>query len=208
MNIWPFLITRNKSLGYQLVVAPDFLVKAKMTGVLLYVTEGSLSEESEIYSRQVIDDQNDKTMTIVYRVTNATDDNGKLLLDGFGRSINQTIGFVQPEQITSSTIPMSILEQVFHTLQEPMQQFWEEDTEFSPVMASAMEWPTNTATTPYYKLIRLDSYRVNESKVNNQSDSQAKGKVENSSDYSTDFDDPQQNLLLRLFKLLWNWLTK
>lgn len=203
MKIWPFLITRNKSLGYQLVVAPDFLVDAKTASVLLYVTEGELSAEVEAYSRQIEDAQIGKTTTIVYRVTQAMDESGLLLKDGYGRHITQTIGIVLPEQISSNTVPRQIFDEVLPLIQKPLRQFWQAETTFPMAKAPAIEWSVNLASTPSYKLIDLGTYQVAPSKSNQQSPSQPNGKVED--DQS---DDSSQNLLIRLFMLLRNWFNK
>lgn len=200
MKIWPFLITRNKSLGYQVVVAPDFLVDARKTGVLLYVTEGNLSEKSEAYVRQIIDEQQNETGTVVYRIRNAIDDKGELRRDGFGRSITEIIGLVLPEKLSSSTISMLVLDHISQILEESIQQFWQADTHFPVLRASALEMSPQIDNPAHYTLINLNPYQLSESKPVKPSESSAK--IETIDDH-----DSQQNMLLRLFTTLWNWLT-
>lgn len=200
MKIWPFLITRNKSLGYQVVVAPDFLVDARKTGVLLYVTEGDLSEESEAYVRQIIDEQQNQTGTVVYRIRNAIDDRGEMRRDGFGRSITETIGLVLPEKLSSSTISMLILDHVSQILEESIQQFWQADNQFPVLRATAQELSLQIDSPACYTLINLNPYQLSESKPEKPSESSKK--IETNGDH-----DSQQNMLLSLFTSLWNWLT-
>lgn len=200
MRIWPFLITRNKSLGYQVVVAPDFLVDARKTSVLLYVTEGDLSEKSEAYVRQITDEQQNQTSTVVYRIRNAIDDRGELRRDGFGRSITETIGLVLPEKLSSSTMSMLILDHVSQVLEESIQQFWQTDTQFPVLRAPALEMSLQTDSPAHYTLINLNPYQLSESKSVKPSESSKK--IETNDDH-----DSQQNMLLSLFTSLWNWLT-
>lgn len=200
MKIWPFLITKNKSLGYQVVVAPDFLVDARKAGILLYVTEGDLSEKSEAYVRQIIDRQRNQTVTVVYRIRNAINDRGDIRKDGFGRSVTETIGAILPEELPSRTIPMPVLERVFQTLDESIQQFWRAEAPFPAVKASALDWPLQNASAPYYTLINLSPYLVNEAEAETPLESDTKIETHG-------MRDSQQNTLLGLFVSLWNWLT-
>jgi hypothetical protein len=200
MKIWPFLITRNKTLGYQVVVAPDFLVEAHMTSVLLYVTEGDLLETSEAYARQIIDEQHSQTVTVIYQIRNAKNDRGEVRKDGFGRTVTETIGLVLPEKLSSSVIPTHILDQLSQTLEESIQQFWLAETHFPVLKASALEWPLQIDDTACYTLINLSPYQISESKSAEPSKSSTK--IE-----TNDARNSQQNMLLRLFVSFWNWLT-
>jgi hypothetical protein len=196
MKIWPFSITRNKSLGYQLVVAPDFLVEAQMASVLLYVTEGELSQQTEAYCRQIKDSQIDKTISVIYRIMVANDSHGQVLKDGFGRPITLTTGIVLPSPIPSTKVPRQLFTQMMQQIQEPLEQFWRAETAFQIVKAKSLDWSVNFELSPHYNLIELDSYHVAPPKSNNNPKKEK------------EYNDSTQNLLIRLFTLLWTWLKK
>lgn len=170
-----------------------------MTGVLALVTKGDLSETSEAYARQIIDKKRGQTVTVVYRVANATNDTGAMLKDAFGRPIAETTGIVLPEEILSSTIPAYMLDRALDAFRESIQRFRRADTEFPVLKAAPLEWPRGAESGPSYRLVNLDPYKLGQPDPPNQLQAAV---VE-----SKPAKDVQQNLLLRLFKQLWNWLT-
>ena len=92
IEVWPFLVSRNRYLDYRTVVAPDFICEAKISNLLARVAEGDLTEPNQAIISWVVNSKVDD-FTIVFQVVTATErdidteGNDRVLKDQFGREI-------------------------------------------------------------------------------------------------------------------------
>ncbi|XWK90052.1 MAG: hypothetical protein U7127_08395 [Phormidium sp.] len=139
IQAWPFLISRNQSIDYKTVVAPDFIAQAKIRSLLGKVSEEYLSESEDISIREIQTSEVGK-FTVVFRSVKArSNDIGKnrdeVLKDPFGREIYWLEGLVFQGSINqiynkngkSYKIDETSLEQAHISLQEKYRNFWNED---------------------------------------------------------------------------------
>ncbi|BAY09902.1 hypothetical protein [Calothrix sp. NIES-2098] len=130
---WPFLISRNQSVDYNTVVAPDFITQAKIRSLLLKVSDDELAEDGEVSIRWVhgspVGD-----FTVVFRVSQAKKrDIGKsendILRDPFGREIYLIEGLVfleTPDELHGK-IKQIHLDLAHRELKEKYKEFWNEN---------------------------------------------------------------------------------
>lgn len=97
---WVFLIARGRETGYRLLLAPDFVVKGRDSGILVGAVQGEVPNESPPRIVSVVSPR-EGPLYIVYRTHRATrsdvdltDQKDAPLLDGSGRPIVLTFGFV------------------------------------------------------------------------------------------------------------------
>ena len=165
INVWPFLISRNRYLDYRTVVAPDFICEAKIYNLLARAAEGELTKEGQGFIRYVIGSKAGD-FTIAFRVIKATEQDidfskgSNILKDQFGREIEIIEGIVAKGIINNLAIPEQIFEDIHKQLTGKYQEFWSlleaapavpsEGFSFSPNMESI--------TTPirFKKLADLD----------------------------------------------------
>ena len=124
IRAWPFLVSRNKSLGYQTIVAPDFMVDAKMAGLLAKEAGGSLTKSPrycELRKTKV------GTITLAYRVIRATDGD-KVFRDDVGRPILWIEGVVLKDLRNKTIITDQTLQEAHHRVIDTYQEFWECNT--------------------------------------------------------------------------------
>jgi len=125
-QMWPFLVSCNKLLDYQPVIAPDFMVDAKMSGILVRWTPvnedlaGSLRQKSISKSKL-------GPITVIYRTVLAKNGNTQYR-DGVGRPILWIEGVVIKGFAQKNEIPINVLEQVFESVEKEYQAFWEGNT--------------------------------------------------------------------------------
>lgn len=129
---WPFLISRNQSVDYKTVVAPDFISQAKIRGLLVKVTEDNLAEDGEASIRWIQGSQAGD-FTVVFRVSLAIKkDIGEIendvLRDPFGREIYVIEGLVfreTPDEL-QERIKQIHLDLAHKELKEKYKEFWNE----------------------------------------------------------------------------------
>ena len=97
-NAWVFLVSRNQSVDYQTVVAPDFIDAAKLRGLLTKVTDSDLTPPAQANIRW-IRSSTTNNFSIVFRVikaraTDIGEASGDILTDSFGRAIYLVEGLV------------------------------------------------------------------------------------------------------------------
>ena len=98
IQAWRFLVSRNQFLDYRTVVAPNFICKANIAGLLAKVAEGDHTNDDSVYYRE-IHGSKVGDLTIIYRVieVQARDINPEIdgaLKDSFGREIYLIEGIV------------------------------------------------------------------------------------------------------------------
>lgn len=133
IKAWPFLVTRNQSIDYKTVVAPDFISLANIRSLLNKASDDNLCEPEKVYIRW-IKGSKAGDFTIVFRVTKARKANigesgNDELKDPFGREIDVIEGLVfreQPDGILGK-IKQTHLQQARKELKEKYIEFWNKD---------------------------------------------------------------------------------
>ena len=130
LNAWSFLVSRNQSVDYKTIVAPDFIDAANLRSLLTKVTEGDRTPPDKANIRWI---QRSKAgdFSIVFRVIEATaadigETSGAILKDSFGRDIYLVEGLIiqgAPSSLGRS-IKSSNLEFVHAQMKLHYQRFW------------------------------------------------------------------------------------
>lgn len=123
LQAWPFLVSRNKTIDYRTVVAPDFMVDTKTAGLIANKVSSDLTKEP----RYKLIDAPLGLLTLVYRVIPATDQD-EPRLDDFGRPILWIEGLVLKGDFTDYAIPSEIFQVVHIGLEKDYQEFWSSTT--------------------------------------------------------------------------------
>jgi hypothetical protein len=130
---WTFLISRNQSIDYKTVVAPDFISQAKIRSLLLKVTDEDLTESENTNIREVYNSEVGN-FTVFFRSIKARskdigEKGNEVLKDSFGREIYRIEGLVfqKRQRELSSIIGKIHLTQAHEELQEKYREFWYED---------------------------------------------------------------------------------
>ncbi|NEO51756.1 MAG: hypothetical protein F6K54_00825 [Okeania sp. SIO3B5] len=132
IEVWPFLVSRNRYLDYRTVVAPDFICEAKTGNLLARVTKGDLVEPGKGFIRQIFGSKVGD-FTIVYRILKATQkdlnfqEGDEILKDQFGREILIIEGVVIQGIKSQENVLISPknMEEVHQKLIEGYTEFWE-----------------------------------------------------------------------------------
>lgn len=157
LEAWPFLVSRNKQMGYRPVVAPDFLVNAKSTSVLSDAAGGDITKPGYLMYRQ-IHNTKEGDLTIIFRVTDAIDDND-LLRDSFGRPITWITGFVFRGRLEQIAIGAKDFEKVYGLVSSSFQEFWRVEANFD-VHAAPSLIINHSPIAKDYKLRTIDPHIV------------------------------------------------
>lgn len=133
MRAWAFLVSRNQSVDYKTIVAPDFIDAAKLRSLLTKVTEGDLTPPGKANIR-LIQSSAAGNFSIVFRLIKAKASDigefgGSILKDSFGRDIYLVEGLVFQEDpdYLWERIDSSYLEQAHAKVQGHFQHFWYTD---------------------------------------------------------------------------------
>ena len=150
IRAWPFLISRNRTLDYKIIMAPDFLVESDHSFLLQYVTEQETTKP--VFRKVTMPKLNN--LSIVYRVIRANI-NGNVLKDEFGRPILWIEGFVFQENIGPYEITERAFDQARDRIQQAFQEFWniKFDSDFATIFSGAIRITGNPREN-YHKLKR------------------------------------------------------
>lgn len=120
---WPFLVSRNRTSGYRVVVAPNFMVESGQSSLLANLVVG------EPTPKPVYREVNLPTLgsiSIVYRVVYAENDES-LLTDEFGRPILWIEGLVFRERVENYNVTEQLLDKARLQTKNTFKEFWNSD---------------------------------------------------------------------------------
>jgi len=120
---WPFLVSRNRTSGYKVVVAPNFMVESGQSDLLANLVVGEPTQKP-LYREVNLPTLG--SMSIVYRVVYAGS-NGSLLNDEFGRPILWIEGFVFREKVENYDVTEQLLDRAHLQTKNAFQEFWNFD---------------------------------------------------------------------------------
>src|SRR4051794_4250766 len=167
MEAWPFLVSRNKSLDYQAVVAPPFMVEGRIAHVLDIVTSGNTVQKNEAIYREVHNTRlGDRT--IIFHVLQAAEGK-KILTDGFGRQIDFIEGLVYKGYKEGIIVTRQDFELIHNQIEEPFRNFWKEATRTQIRVSSQIILQDDKESTDQLRLIKLDAYNLDSVEKNKSS---------------------------------------
>jgi len=92
IEVWPFLVSRNRYLDYRTVVAPDFICDDGISGLLATATKANSTELNQLIYRKIVNSKSGD-FTIVFQSLIAKEKDiyaggsNKKIVDQFGREI-------------------------------------------------------------------------------------------------------------------------
>lgn len=138
---WPFLVSRNRTSGYKVVVAPNFMVESGQSNLLANLVVGEPTQKP-VYREVNLPTLG--SMSIVYRVVYARG-NQALLDDEFGRPILWIEGLVFREKVGNYDITEQLLDKARLQTNNAFQEFWNSD-EFATKASEGIEIHLQQAT--------------------------------------------------------------
>ncbi len=128
-DCWPFLVSRNRSLDYRTIVAPDFLCEIGDASILAKTAGGDLTGEDEAFYREIHKSKAGE-LTLVFRVIETTleamgIEGSGFLKDSFGREIRLIEGIVIKGLIPEVRVTKNALEMAHEKVISPYREFWE-----------------------------------------------------------------------------------
>lgn len=131
---WPFLVSRNKTVDYRVILAPDFMVSSGHSHLLANWASGQ--ESSQPIRREVSNPQTGN-LSIVFRIIKAQS-NAASIKDEFGRPILRIEGLVFRENTQNYNITEQLLDKINALTQIPFQRFWSSGSDFAVIPSSAV----------------------------------------------------------------------
>lgn len=128
--MWPFLISCNKELDYRPIIAPDFMVDAKKSGLLMRWAKSDNDLSGKIREVAVSTPDWGK-LTLLYRVTMAKKEQ-TTYRDVSGRPILWIEGVVVKGSIKKDDAFYSLLKKTFHFLEGEFVSFWTGQIKLKP----------------------------------------------------------------------------
>ncbi len=125
VQAWPFLVSRNRYLGYQTVVAPSFMVEADISDLLANYVGGNPSDYPQYLELPKTKVGN---VSVVYRVVPATSQ-GVVFRDESARPILWIEGVVLQASMKNITFSRDVLQEAHHRVEVDYREFWEQTNE-------------------------------------------------------------------------------
>ena len=125
-KVYPFLVSRNRTIDYTVVVAPDFMINDNQSALLSRLVTGKPT------SKPIYRDVSVPTLGnigIAYRVVRAVDANGTLK-DEFGRPILWIEGFALKEDAKDYEVTDEVLDLAHSKVEKTFREFWDASTKF------------------------------------------------------------------------------
>ncbi len=119
-DAWPFLVSRSERLGYQVIVAPDFMLEAGCAGLL---EDRTVGEADGAPIHRFLPDSGAGPLTLVYRIRHAELE-GEPVTDAFNRPIESTEGLVVKGHLPGDAIGTVQLREIQSGLADAYRRFW------------------------------------------------------------------------------------
>jgi|GEM_PF-1933508 len=153
INVWPFLVSRNRYLDYRTVVAPDFIHEAKIPNILARATKGDLTNPGQGIIRNILASKVGD-FTIVFRVVVATEKDinsskeNNVLKDQFGREIYIFEGLVVQGIKEYFPISDKDFQKTHQLLAVSYKKFWNLVDPASPTSSQAFNFDVENIINP------------------------------------------------------------
>lgn len=131
VSAWPFLISRNRTIGYTTIVVPQFINEAHAAGMLALAAGGETEDPNRVLYREV-DGSIVGDLTIMFRIVQAEQRDIGLagsdpLRDQFGRPIRLIEGIAFRGHVPDIAITQKCLQDVHNDVVNSYKIFWEAD---------------------------------------------------------------------------------
>ncbi len=135
---WPFLVSRNKVLGYQTVVSPGFLIDRGAADLLACAVEAEFddAEAGEPICTQ-LPETSVGPLTLFYRVSRAAE-KGRVLRDSAGRPVLRFDGVVMNGLKARSDVPERWLDSAERVVEPSFKRFWKSRERIGPVRSDGV----------------------------------------------------------------------
>jgi hypothetical protein len=155
VDAWPFIASRNPTLDWRPILAPDFLIEARADYLLL--TETASPDPHPLWptiEEKVVESARAGTVTLLFSSFAATnellgEESDEQLLDGFGRPIHVVLGLVfRGRQHVPRSEQEAAVESVRSLTVKHFPAFWHEEREdVGPQRSEAMQATTDAPPT-------------------------------------------------------------
>ena len=130
IEVWPFLVSRNKVFDYRTVIAPEFMVEKKIASLLMQATEGNLTEPGYIMYRE-IHGSRAGDISLLFRIIRAQSHHIGLagseeLKDQYGRTIDVIEGLVMQGRVPEIVVTSGTLQYAHEQMQQDYRVFWDD----------------------------------------------------------------------------------
>lgn len=158
IEAWPFLVGRNRNLGYQTIVSPQFLSERGLSMLLAEAAGGDDSGPDDAIYREVRGSQVGD-LSLIFRVVRAKaqdyDIGGdEALKDQGGRPIRLIEGFVVRERANRIKVTHGDLQTAHNLVKEAYRKFWDADDTFKEVASLPIDLSTESHSSEQVQLIR------------------------------------------------------
>ncbi|WP_414567827.1 WD40 repeat domain-containing protein [Nostoc sp. CCY 9925] len=163
IQVWPFLVGRNRYLDYRTIVAPDFICDAGIPNLLARAADGDLTEPGYAMYRKV-EGSKVGDFTIIFRVVKAlqkdinSEGGNEPLKDSFGREIYLIEGIVIKNRDKIS-INNKHIEEVHKQVKGNYQNFWD-CIDAPPVAVSSSFYLENNETSTPLRIEEIQSLKL------------------------------------------------
>ncbi len=128
IEVWPFLVSRNKFFDYRTIVSPGFI----SANIIAKAAGGETTPEGVVLYRE-IHNSNFGEIALIYRVKKAIAkdiqlETNDVLKDNYGREIAFIEGFVVRKFINTINVELKDFDEIHRQLIEPYTIFWESDS--------------------------------------------------------------------------------
>lgn len=157
IEAWPFLVGRNKDLGYQTIVSPQFLSEADLAGLLAEAVGGDYSGLGSATYREILGSPVGD-MSLVFRVVKAkAQDYGlggeEVLFDRSGRSIRLIEGFVIRGSSGGLRVSRNDFQITHEIVKDVYYDFWQAKTTFEGISSQPFELSAENQESQQLRLI-------------------------------------------------------
>lgn len=139
--MWPFLISCNKELDYQPIIAPDFMVDAKKSGLLMRWAKSDNDLSGKIREVAVSTPDWGK-LTLLYRVIMAKKEQ-TTYRDVSGRPILWIEGVVVRGDVKKDEAFYNLLKKTFYFLEGEFLSFWTGQIKLKPSSPISIQFQEN-----------------------------------------------------------------
>lgn len=159
IEIWPFLVSRNRFFDYRTIVSPRFICEEKSSNILAKAAGGETTEQGVVLYRE-IHNSNFKELALIYRVKKATAKDIRLetndvLKDSYGREIAFIEGFVFRKFMKEIKVEFKDFDEIHYQLIEPYKIFWESDSPPAVSPSRAYVVQNKTDAVEYFEVKKL-----------------------------------------------------
>jgi tetratricopeptide (TPR) repeat protein len=169
IEAWPFLVSRNATFDYRVVVAPQYMIDNKASSLLAKAAGGDVTKPMSAICREVSHPNPEVgDSTLIFRIVEANNEHiglegNEALKDHYGRTIRLIEGFVVRRQLADSdeiVVTEDDLLDAHRSMQKDYQTFWYETDSTPPVRHSMpLDLPLDDLSrkSASEKVLKLDS---------------------------------------------------